>query len=156
MMILILCDIQLLNNSMFWLTEQYDYNSHSIDVLLHNQASTMRTGEGNRDEKGGRGIIIEGGQDEMEERNVLKRKSIEEPDEDCLPTTIKVMSGQRCDVCGEQASGHYFGALVCLPCKVSLSQGAQIWPHIGSKWHQMGQISYLFKISFLIGVYTVN
>lgn len=24
-----------------------------------------------------------------------------------------------CDVCGETASGHYFGALVCLPCKVS-------------------------------------
>lgn len=23
-----------------------------------------------------------------------------------------------CDVCGEPASGHYFGALVCLPCKV--------------------------------------
>ena len=30
-----------------------------------------------------------------------------------------------CVVCGERASGFYFGALVCLPCKVSMPGG---WP----------------------------
>ena len=28
--------------------------------------------------------------------------------------------GKRCQVCGEKASGNFFGALVCLPCKVRL------------------------------------
>ena len=29
-----------------------------------------------------------------------------------------VNMGKRCQVCGEKASGNFFGALVCLPCKV--------------------------------------
>ena len=36
---------------------------------------------------------------------------------DCMPEDDKDF--KVCVVCGEKASGFYFGALVCLPCKVS-------------------------------------
>lgn len=36
---------------------------------------------------------------------------------DCMPDEDKDF--KVCVVCGEKASGFYFGALVCLPCKVS-------------------------------------
>lgn len=40
---------------------------------------------------------------------------LERPD-DCTPEEDKDF--KICVVCGERASGYYFGALVCLPCKV--------------------------------------
>ena len=42
---------------------------------------------------------------------------LERPD-DCIPDDDKEF--KICVVCGERASGYYFGALVCLPCKVCL------------------------------------
>lgn len=42
---------------------------------------------------------------------------LERPD-DCTPEEDKDF--KICVVCGERASGYYFGALVCLPCKVRL------------------------------------
>lgn len=36
--------------------------------------------------------------------------------DDCTPEEDKDL--KICVVCGERASGYYFGALVCLPCKV--------------------------------------
>lgn len=50
-------------------------------------------------------------------RRGSKRKG---DDSEEMRQQAKMDPNQRCDVCGEQASGHYFGALVCLPCKVSI------------------------------------
>ena len=38
---------------------------------------------------------------------------------------ITKLEGEVCGVCGEEAGGVYFGATVCLPCKVSCDM--RVW-----------------------------
>lgn len=45
-----------------------------------------------------------------------------------------------CVVCGERASGFYFGALVCLPCKVGATPLAIYWTY-----HQQ-KVALLFRV----------
>lgn len=85
----------------------FEYANHVVPDLISQPASEMRTGPGG----GGR---VDGAGAGKRER---KRKR-EDKNEDVHHQT-KMDASQRCDVCGEQGSGHYFGALVCLPCKVS-------------------------------------
>ena len=64
------------------------------------------------------------------------KKEDGDEDEESGPP-VKMATNHRCDVCGEQASGHYFGALVCLPCKVrqiSMTNLFQpLWPNSHTK-----------------------
>ncbi|KAH9507198.1 hypothetical protein Btru_056609 [Bulinus truncatus] len=86
----------------------YDYGHDGVPVLIPQPRSDMRTGPGSR----GGGRVGEASTG----RKGWKRKK-EDRNEDLARQQNKLDSSQRCDVCGEQASGHYFGALVCLPCK---------------------------------------
>ncbi|CAL1527134.1 unnamed protein product, partial [Lymnaea stagnalis] len=87
----------------------YDYANEGVPVLISQPRSEMRTGPGGR----GAGRVMEG----VSVKKGWKRKREEKNDDAAARQQSKLDATQRCDVCGEQASGHYFGALVCLPCK---------------------------------------
>ncbi|XP_055880492.1 uncharacterized protein LOC106057102 isoform X4 [Biomphalaria glabrata] len=90
------------------LVSHYDYVNEGVSVLIAQPCSDMRSGPGARG-----GSRVEEG---LSTKRGWKRKK-EDKNEETSRQQNKLDSSQRCDVCGEQASGHYFGALVCLPCK---------------------------------------
>lgn len=84
-----------------------DEGSNMPDVIPK-QSSIMRTDNGDDELVDVEASMRRGWKRKQEEKN------------EAIGRETKPDICQRCDVCGEEANGHYFGALVCLPCKVSM------------------------------------
>ncbi|KAK7103613.1 hypothetical protein V1264_018481 [Littorina saxatilis] len=69
----------------------------AMSAIAVDSSVAPRSGKGGKGRACGRGDGKPGGSSDVDVSSTMSRP---------------------CDVCGEPASGHYFGALVCLPCKV--------------------------------------